>query len=89
LLLTVAPAIYGVFLGKAFYYSYVAASAAVICWLQARRLVLIAAPLVLAVYVVAVPLSSNSLIPSFVGDLVETETQQTAGHCSGTRRSAG
>jgi hypothetical protein len=76
LLLTVAPAIYGVFLGKAFYYSYVAASSAVICWLQARRLVLIAAPLVLAVYVVAVPLSSNSLIPSFVGDLVETETQQ-------------
>jgi O-Antigen ligase len=76
LLLTVAPAIYGVFLGKAFYYSYVAASTAVICWLQARRLVLIAAPLVLAVYVVAVPLSSNSLIPSFVGDLVETETEQ-------------
>jgi O-antigen ligase len=76
LLLTVAPAIYGVFLGKAFYYSYVATSTAVICWLQARRLVLIAAPLVLAVYVVAVPLSSNSLIPSFVGDLVETETQQ-------------
>jgi O-antigen ligase len=76
LLLTVAPAIYGVVLGKAFYYSYVAASSAVICWLQARRLVLIAAPLVLAVYVVAVPLSSNSLMPSFVEDLVETETQQ-------------
>jgi O-antigen ligase len=76
LLMTVAPAIYGVFLGKAFYYSYVAASTGVICWLQARRLVLIAAPLVLAVYVVAVPVSSHSLMPSFLGGLVETETQQ-------------
>ncbi len=80
LLMTVAPIIYGVFMGKAFYYSYVVASMAVIGWLEARRLVLVLAPLVLVIYVIAVPVtsSSHSLLPEFLDDLVETETQQAS-----------
>jgi O-antigen ligase len=80
LILTVAPAVYGFATGKAFFYSYVVVSMAVIAWLQARRLVLAVAPLAFAAYVVSVPVATSSFTPPFMRRAVEKEeTQQSLG----------
>jgi O-antigen ligase len=76
LLVTVAPAVYGIELGKAFYYGYVAVSSTIILWLAARRLVVALLPIVVAAYVIAVPLASSSITPGFLRHLVHEEEQQ-------------
>ncbi len=59
-------------------------STAVIVWFRARRVALALAPLAFASYVVAVPLASGSLTPSFLRDAVETEeAQQSLGGTGG------
>ena len=84
LLVTVAPAIYGLELGKAFYYGYVLVSAAIILWLAAPKVATALIPIVLAVYVVTVPVASNSLMPGFLNQLVdEEEKQQSLGGPAG------
>lgn len=84
LLVTLAPAVYGIELGKAFYYGYVAVSAAIILWLSARRVVIVLMPIALAAYVIAVPLASSSVTPAFVRHLVtEEEQQQSLGGTGG------
>jgi O-antigen ligase len=87
LLVTLAPAVYGIELGKAFYYGYVAVSSGIILWLAARRVVVAVLPLALAAYVIAVPLASSSMTPGFVRHLVvEEEEQQSLGGTGGRDR---
>ena len=84
LVITFAPVVYGFAMGKAFFYSYVVVSVAVIGWLKARRLVLVLAPFAFAAYVVAVPLASGNLTPAFIREAVETEeSQQSLGGTGG------
>jgi O-antigen ligase len=87
LLVTLAPAVYGIQLEKAFYYGYVAVSCGIILWFAARRVVVALLPLALAAYVIAVPLASSSLTPGFVRHLVhEEEQQQSLGGTGGRDR---
>jgi O-antigen ligase len=84
LIVTIAPAVYGVELEKAFYYGYVAISTATIAWFAARRMVVAMLPIALAAYVIAVPLASSSVTPDFVRHLVaEEEAQQSLGGTGG------
>jgi O-antigen ligase len=84
LVVTLSPAVYGIELGKAFYYGYVAVSVAIILWLAARRIVVALLPIALAAYVIAVPLASTSVTPGFVRHLVhEEEEQQSLGGTGG------
>jgi O-antigen ligase len=84
LLVTLAPAVYGIELEKAFYYGYVVVSVSIILWLSARRLVVALVPIALAAYVIAVPLASSSVTPGFVRHLVtEEEEQQSLGGTGG------
>ena len=76
LVMTFAPVVYGLEVGKAFYYGYVLVSTAIIACLVARRAMVALVPIALAVYVVAVPLASNSLTPGFFLDLVHEEEQE-------------
>lgn len=87
LFITLAPILYGFATGKAFFYSYVVVSTAVIVWFKARRVAMALAPLAFATYVVAVPLASGSLTPSFLREAVETEeAQQSLGGTGGRDR---
>ncbi len=76
LVMTFAPVVYGLEVGKAFYYGYVLVSTAIIACLVARRAMVALVPIALAVYVVAVPLASSSLTPGFFLDLVHEEEQE-------------
>lgn len=79
-----APAVYGLELGKAFYYGYVLVSSVIIACLVKRRAMVALIPIALAVYVVAVPLASNSLTPAVLRRAVQTEErQQSLGGTSG------
>jgi O-antigen ligase len=84
LLISVAPAVYGLQMEKAFYYGYVVISSSTIAWMVARRVMVAVLPIALAVYVVAVPLASSSLTPGFFRQLVsEEERQQSLGGTGG------
>lgn len=76
LVITVAPVVYGFASGKAFYYAYVVVSSTVIAYLKAPRLVLAAAPVAFAAYVVLVPLLSGALMPGFLERVIATEQSQ-------------
>ena len=76
LIVAFAPLLYGIRMGKAFYYSYCLVSAGVIATLNAPRLIIAAMPVVLAAYVVTVPLATGSLAPRVVTNLVEHEEQE-------------
>lgn len=76
ILMTVAPAIYGYSMGKAFFYAYVLVSMAAIAWMCARRLALVFGPPVIAAYVILVPIATGSFEPGFLKDAVDTEEQQ-------------
>ena len=76
LVMTIAPAIYGYRMDKAFFYAYVAVSMATIAFLCARRLALVFIPPVLVAYILAVPVATGSFEPRFLKDVVETEEQQ-------------
>jgi O-antigen ligase len=87
LLVTLAPAVYGIEMEKAFYYGYVAVSSVIILWLSARRLVVALLPIALAAYVIAIPLASSSMTPGFVRHLIkEEEEQQSLGGPAGRDR---
>jgi O-antigen ligase len=69
---------------KAFYYGYVIASSATIAWLMARRALFAMTPIVVAIYVVTVPLATDSLTPHFFRSLVqEEEAQRSLGGAGG------
>jgi len=76
LAVVVAPAIYGVYMGKAFYYAYVIVSTGTIGMFRLRRVMIATVPVAVAAYVLAVPLWSNSLTPKFIDGLVEHEEQE-------------
>ena len=75
LIVVFAPVVYGVEMGKAFYYAYVLVSVATISCFRARRLLIALAPVALATYVIAAPLASGKLTPTFVNDLITHEEQ--------------
>ena len=84
LVIAFAPVVYGLELGKAFYYAYVLVSSGIIACLMARRAMVVLVPVALAVYVIAVPLASSSLTPAFLTHLVaEEEEQQSLGGTGG------
>jgi O-antigen ligase len=85
LVVVFAPVVYGVQMGKAFYYTYVLVSVAAISCFKARRLLIALAPIALAAYVVAAPLASGALTPSFVSALVEHEEEEQSLGGSGGR----
>jgi len=71
-------------LGKAFYCGYVLVSSGIIACLMKRRAMVALLPIALAVYVVAVPLASNSLTPAVLRRAVQTEeAQQSLGGTGG------
>jgi hypothetical protein len=76
LVVALAPVVYGIEMGKAFYYAYVIVSSGVITCLMARRAMVVLIPIALATYVIAVPLASSSLTPGFFNHLVEGEQEQ-------------
>lgn len=76
LLVVVGPIFYGLAMGKAFYYAYVVVSCGVILLMRAPKMLLAGVPLAMVLYVVAVPLASDSLTPKFLTGLVEEETEQ-------------
>lgn len=85
LLMTIAPAVYGFTMGKAFFYAYVIVSCAVIGWFKARRATLALASPIFAAYVVLVPIAEGSLVPHIVREAVEIEEQQESLGGSGGR----
>jgi hypothetical protein len=85
LFMTFAPILYGLPTGKAFYYGYVVVSSTVIAWFRAPRLVLAAAPVAFAAYVLAVPVATGSLMPGIVESAVATEVEQQSLGGSGGR----
>jgi hypothetical protein len=84
LIVTFAPVLYGMQMGKAFYYAYCLVSSSVIAAFQARRMTVAIAPFAFAAYILAVPVMTGSLTPRMVTHLVEhEEAEQSIGGTGG------
>jgi hypothetical protein len=78
LLISVAPAVYGYEMGKAFFYAYVLVSMPTIGWLCAPRFALAFATPAMAAYILLVPVATGSLEPGFLKEAVDVEQGQAS-----------
>jgi O-antigen ligase len=78
------PLIEGMRIGKAFLYGYIVISSLIVLYIRARRVVMVAVPVLGLVVALALLAPSVVPVPGFVQDLIQTEeSQQSLGGRSG------
>jgi len=74
--LSLSPLYYGISNGKASFYFFFATAVGTVLVMKLRRGLVIGVPVVLALYIVAVPLASQDALPGIVRELIDREVEQ-------------
>lgn len=76
ILLSLAPLYYGISNGKASFYFFYTTAAATVLLMKLRRGLVVGLPVVLALYIIAVPLATQDVLPQIARNLIDREVDQ-------------